>query len=97
MEANRAMGAYGGDFVGEPLRQYGVGSRTNSQPLSDDATPGQLYLNPKGGAQIGDRFIPQGAIDRLLQNPALAPKFNAHYGADLAETILAGSMNPDGR
>ena len=95
MEANRALGAYGGDFVGEPMRQYGAGARTTSQPLADDSTPGQIYMNPKGGAQIGDRFIPQGAIDHLLQNPALADRFNEKFGMGVAETILSGT-NPDG-
>lgn len=96
LEANRAMEAYGGDFVGEPTRQYGAGARTTAQPLTDDATPPQIYMNPKGGAQIGDRFIPQGAIDHLIQNPALAARFNEKFGAGVAETILSGT-NPDGR
>lgn len=96
LEADRAMGAYGGDFVGEPMRQYGTGARANSQPLPDDAAPNQIYVNPKGGAQIGDRFIPQGAINHLLENPALAAKFNEKFGAGVAETILSG-INPDGR
>lgn len=95
LEADRAMGAYGGDFVGEPMRQYGTGARANSQPLPDDAAPNQIYVNPKGGAQIGDRFIPQGAINHLLENPALAPQFNSKYGHGVAETILSG-INPDG-
>src|SRR3972149_1897383 len=95
MEANRAVGAYGGFCVGEPMRQYGAGARTTSQPLADDSTPGQIYMNPKGGAQIGDRFIPQGAIDHLLQNPALADRFNEKFGMGVAETILSGT-NPDG-
>lgn len=92
LEANRATQAYGGDFVGEPSRQYGVGARTTSQPLTDDATPAQIYMNPKGGAQIGDRFIPQGAIDHLIQNPALAPQFNSKYGLGVAETVLSSGL-----
>jgi hypothetical protein len=88
MEANRALGAYGGDFVGEPMRQYGANPNTTSKMLPDGVTPMELYRAPEG-IWINDRFIPEGAAKLLEDNPALASQFNAHYGAGLAETVLA--------
>lgn len=106
MEANRALGAYGGDFVGEPMRQYArISPRTASQQSPDDSLPGQAYLgdtNPNqiyfdetGGAHIEGRYIPPGAVKMLNDNPGLASQFNSHYGSGIAETILAGQMSPN--
>lgn len=119
LEANRALGAYGGDFVGEPARQMASGvqreggesfniaaPRTGGKAGPDDALPGQAYLgdtdpnqiffDDTGGAHIQGRYIPPDAIKMLTDNPALAPRFNKHYGNDIAETILAGMMSPNG-
>ena len=94
LEANRALGAFGGDFVGEPRLQFGIDvPRVTPKPLTDDALPGQVYVG-QDGAQIGDRFIPPGAIEMLRANPGLASKFNEKYGIGVAETILATPSEP---
>jgi hypothetical protein len=99
LEANRAMAAYGGDFVAEPHRQYGVSQpRVTGAPGPDDATPGQAYLgntNPNqvfldkdGNANIDGRHIPKAAIDLLQSNPGLAEEFERKYGSGIAAPIL---------
>ena len=55
--------------------------------LTDDVLPGQVYVG-QDGAQIGDRFIPPGAIEMLRANPALSSEFERKYGLGTAAVIL---------
>lgn len=86
-ETDRATRAFGGDFVGDPFRQY------QGRPAGEDQ--GAPMSAGEAGPAItsGMRKPPQRAIELLLSNPALAPQFNSKYGPGAAESILSTQGN----
>lgn len=81
-ETDLATRAFGGDFVGDPVRQY------QGRPVGEDQ--GAPMSAGEAGPAItgGMRKPPQGAIDLLAGNPALAPQFNSKYGPGAAEKVF---------
>lgn len=79
-ENAQAMRAFGGEFVGEPRRQYGV------RPTGDP----EAGLGPENDAftAYGLRPPPARAIEYLRQNPALAPDFERKYRVPASQFLL---------
>lgn len=81
-ETDRATRAFGGDFVGDPVRQY------YGRPAGEDQ--GAPMSAGEAGPAItgGMRKPPQRAIEMLMSNPALAPQFEAKYGPGTSAPYL---------
>ena len=78
-EIDLATRAFGGDFVGDPIRQYYGRSEGPEQGMPVQADPRNYYRK---------RMPPQAAIDALYMNPDLADQFDAYYGTGSSQRYL---------
>ena len=90
--AERALGMYTGDYVGEPMRQM---PQVSEAVPSDRFTDAEPYVPSKQTTYQADpanyyrmRKPPQMAIEALKSNPKLADEFDAHYGTGMAQKII---------
>jgi hypothetical protein len=78
-ETDLATRAFGGDFVGDPVRQY------QGRPEGPE-TGMPVQVNPANAYRM--RKPPKAAIDALQANPQLRDQFDAHYGSGSADRVL---------
>jgi hypothetical protein len=78
-ETDLATRAFGGDFVGDPVRQY------QGRPEGPE-TGMPLQVNPANAYRM--RKPPKAAIDALQANPELRDQFDEFYGSGSAERVL---------
>lgn len=78
-ETDLATRAFGGDFVGDPVRQY------QGRPEGPE-TGMPMQVDPANAYRM--RKPPKAAIDALQANPELRDQFDAHYGAGSSDRVL---------
>ncbi|HKI62104.1 MAG TPA: hypothetical protein VKA31_07405, partial [Mariprofundaceae bacterium] len=78
-ETDLATRAFGGDFVGDPVRQY------QGRPEGPE-TGMPMQVDPANAYRM--RKPPKAAIDALQANPELRDQFDAHYGAGSSDRML---------
>lgn len=78
-ETDRATRAFGGDFVGDPFRQY------QGRPEGPESGM-PMQVDPMNSYRM--RKPPKAAIDALQANPNLRDQFDQYYGQGSADQVL---------